>query len=195
MIDLINIASLVLSYILFGYLYTISVQPVKRTESRGDKAWTDCKQIRFISSIFMGTATINILLWIWYPVENLNWEISGGNGGLITGIIILIVGGLIMLLGVIAAGSESLQPSPDTQMYRGIYKYIRHPQALGEFPMFIGISFMVNSWLLVIISTIFVLVYTPIMIYYEEKDLVKRFGTPYETYQKQTGAIFPKLLR
>ena len=33
------------------------------------------------------------------------------------------------------AGSESLHPSKETVMYGGIYNYIRHPQALGEFPL------------------------------------------------------------
>ncbi|MHA1384825.1 MAG: hypothetical protein ACTSR3_13830 [Candidatus Helarchaeota archaeon] len=31
-----------------------------------------------------------------------------------------------------------------------------------------------------------------IIIYYEEKDLVKRFGKAYIEYQHNTGAIFPK---
>ena len=30
------------------------------------------------------------------------------------------------------------------------------------------------------------------MIYYEEKDLVRRFGDSYREYQKRTGALFPK---
>ncbi|MBN1216177.1 MAG: hypothetical protein JXA99_12145 [Candidatus Lokiarchaeota archaeon] len=38
-----------------------------------------------------------------------------------------------------------------------------------------------------------VVIYTPIMIYFEEKDLIKRFGEPYKEYKKRTGASFPKL--
>jgi len=91
------------------------------------------------------------------------------------------------------AGSETLQPSKQTQMYGGIYNYIRHPQSLGEFPLFIAIAFIVNSWFMVILMSVYIIVYVPIMIYYEEKDLIWRFGERYREYQKKTGALFPKI--
>lgn len=91
------------------------------------------------------------------------------------------------------AGSESLTPSEETQMYGGIYKHIRHPQTVGEFPTFVAIAFILNSWFLVIITALFIVIYIPIMIYYEEKDLVRRFGDKYVQYQKRTGALFPKI--
>ena len=36
---------------------------------------------------------------------------------------------------------------------------------------------------------------TPIVIYFEEKDLKKRFGESYFFYRKNTGALIPKLRR
>jgi len=41
--------------------------------------------------------------------------------------------------------------------------------------------------------TAFLVVFIPINIYYEEKDLIRRFGDKYQNYRKQTGALFPKL--
>jgi len=93
------------------------------------------------------------------------------------------------------AGSETLSPSKDTKMYGGIYNYIRHPQTLGEFPTFVAISFFFNSWFLVILSSVYIIIYTPIMIHYEEIDLTKRFGEKYKEYQKRTGALFPKIVK
>ena len=113
--------------------------------------------------------------------------------GIIIGICIFVPCCTIMILGIIAAGSETLSPSKDTEMYGGIYKYIRHPQTLGEFPIFVSLSFMFNSWFLVLISSVFIILYIPIMVYYEEKDLIRRFGDKYREYQKNTGALFPKL--
>jgi protein-S-isoprenylcysteine O-methyltransferase Ste14 len=52
---------------------------------------------------------------------------------------------------------------------------------------------MVNSWFLVIIMILFNIIYIPIMIHYEEEDLIRRFGEDYKQYQKITGALFPKL--
>jgi protein-S-isoprenylcysteine O-methyltransferase Ste14 len=95
--------------------------------------------------------------------------------------------------GVIDAGSETLSPSKETEMYGGIYNYIRHPQSLGEFPLFVAFGFMLNSWFFVVISFVFIIIYIPIMIHFEEKDLTRRFGDKYTAYKERTGALFPKL--
>lgn len=58
--------------------------------------------------------------------------------------------------------------------------------------MFVAIAFSLNSWFLVLYTFVFVLVYTPLIMYIEEKDLVKRFGDDYRQYQKEVGAFFPK---
>jgi protein-S-isoprenylcysteine O-methyltransferase Ste14 len=36
------------------------------------------------------------------------------------------------------------------------------------------------------------MVIIPIVIYFEEKDLIKRFGDKYLDYKKKTGALIPK---
>jgi len=38
----------------------------------------------------------------------------------------------------------------------------------------------------------YLVIYTPIMIHYEEADLIRRFGEQYIEYKKKTGALFPK---
>lgn len=97
-----------------------------------------------------------------------------------------------MFLGMKDAGEESATPSPDTELFRGIYQYIRHPQALGEFPMFPALALLVNSLFLFIVLVIYVLIYLPIMVFLEERDLIRRFGEKYGAYQRNTGAFFPK---
>jgi protein-S-isoprenylcysteine O-methyltransferase Ste14 len=122
------------------------------------------------------------------------WKISSNIWiGIIIGLCIQIPCGLILEKGIIDAGSETLAPSKGTEMYGGIYEYIRHPQTLGEFPMFVAFGFLFNSWFLVIFNFFGILIYIPIMINYEEKDLIRRFGEKYRKYQQQTGALFPKV--
>ncbi len=178
-----------------GYFYLLSLQPVKRAEKRGEKAWNDCKKLRSIGGFFELTSVINLILWIWFPLPIVDsWIIHPNTWiGIIVAICIAFPCIIIMFLGIKAAGSETLSPSKDTDMYGGIYKYIRHPQTLGEFPTFIALGFAFNSWFLVLISALFIFIYTPIMIHYEEEDLVRRFGEKYREYQKRTGALFPKL--
>ena len=194
-IAMLNFCILIISILLMGYLYLLSIQPVKRSEKYGEKAWDTCKKLRGIGGLFEFISIINLILWIWFPIPLFEtWVISTNIWiGIIIGICIAIPCVIVMLLGIKAAGSETLSPSRETEMYGGIYKYIRHPQSLGEFPTFVALSFVLNSWFLVLISLLFIIIYTPIMIYFEEKDLIKRFGEKYKDYQKNTGALFPKL--
>ncbi|HDZ17846.1 hypothetical protein LCGC14_0719920 [marine sediment metagenome] len=192
MIEWINLSILFLSLFLFCYFYTLSIQPVKREEKRGDIAWKECTFFRYLSWFFNLIIGISFILWMWFPIPFLNWKIhSDYLVCFLIGVVFSIPFLMLLLKSMKDAGSESLHPSKKTTMYRGIYNYIRHPQILGEFPLFVTGAFIVNSWFLLLLMIVFVLVYTPIMIYYEEKDLLRRFGDDYRDYQKRTGALFP----
>ena len=194
MIEWINFSLLLISLVLFSYFYTLSVQPVKREKRKGERAWKECMKLRIIASIFEFIIVITLILWIWFPLPLINWKVHPNYMfGLIIGIVISIPCLAILLKGVKDAGSETLQPSKETEIYSGIYNHVRHPQSLGEFPLFLAIAFMANSWFLVLLMVIYIIVYVPIMIYYEEQDLIRRFGEKYQEYQKRTGAFFPKI--
>ncbi len=166
---------------------------MKRKEKRGEQAWKDCKILRSLAGLFEFITIVNILLWVWFPIPSLNWIIHQNIGvGIGICIAIVVPGFIIIFKGIKDAGFESLRPLGETEMFGGIYNYIRHPQTLGEFPIFIAIAFAVNSWFLVLLMSVLVVIYTPIMIHYEEKDLIKRFGDKYREYQQRTGALFPK---
>ncbi|MFX1452263.1 MAG: methyltransferase family protein [Promethearchaeota archaeon] len=167
---------------------------MKRKESKGESAWRECFVFRAIASIFMFIITINMILWIWFPIQGIDWKVHENMWlGIGIGIAITIPGIILMMKGEMDAGKETLKPSAETKLYGGIYNYIRHPQSLGEFPLFIAIGFFVNSWFLIILSGIFIIIYVPIMIHYEEQDLIKRFGESYIQYKDRTGALFPKI--
>jgi protein-S-isoprenylcysteine O-methyltransferase Ste14 len=193
MLAWINLISLIVSIVLFCYFYTLSLQPKKREQKIGKKAWRQSAQIRTIAGGLEFLIILNTLLWIWFPIPLLDFKIHPNFWvGIVICITIIVPGLIIMIKGIIDAGSETYQPSEQTKLYGGIYKYIRHPQSLGEFPMFIAFGFLANSWFLVFVLTAFVIIYVPIMIHYEEKDLIRRFGESYKQYQNETGALFPK---
>ncbi len=194
MIEWLNFFILFISTLLFSYFYILSIQPVKREQNRGERAWKECMILRSLSIGFEIMKTINLVLWTWFPIPSLNWKIHSNNLiGIFLGIIISLPSAYILLKGVKDAGFETIQPSKETLMYPGIYKYIRHPQSTGEFPLFLALAFAMNSWFLVIVMATHMIIYLPIMIYFEEKDLIRRFGDKYRDYQKRTGAIFPKI--
>ena len=181
---------------LWSHLYLISVQPMKMVEKVGEKGWKICTRYRIAAALFMTLGVANMFLWLVIPVEILNWKLHPKSiVGIIVGVIICVIFLPFMIIGELHAGKETISPSKETEMYGGIYKYIRHPQTLGEWPLFIAFSAFINSWLLVILSILYIVIYTPIMIYYEEIDLEKRFGEPYKKYKQTTGALFPKIKR
>ena len=193
MIEWINLISTFISAFLLCYLYTLSVQPMKREEKRGERAWKECQTLRTIGAFFEFLIAINLLLWIWFPVPSLNWKIFINHWiGIAIFLVISITGVIIILIGNKHAGKETYAPSKETEMYGGIYNHIRHPQTLGEFAIFMVLPFLINSWFHIIMMSIIVIIYLPTMVHYEEQDLIRRFGDSFREYQKRTGALFPK---
>jgi protein-S-isoprenylcysteine O-methyltransferase Ste14 len=97
----------------------------------------------------------------------------------------------LMVRGVLDAGEETYLPRREHRMYGGIYNKIRHPQAVGEFPLWWAIAFLVNSPFLVLFSFL----YVPVWYYMcraEEKDLLVRYGESYVEYMKRVGFWFPR---
>ncbi|MFX1582511.1 MAG: methyltransferase family protein [Promethearchaeota archaeon] len=189
-----NFLILNLVTVLCWWLYIRSVQPYTRAQRFGESAWKTAKRDRALSGILMSILTVNMILWLWFPIPELawvvhpNWLIS-----ILIGIILAIIFTPIWIKGIKDAGRETMEPSPSTELYGGIYNHIRHPQAVGEMPWFVIIPLFLNSLFLVIWATVMILIVSPAIIYYEEKDLITRFGDKYREYQQRTGAIFPKL--
>lgn len=181
-----------MSAFLFAYLTTLSVMPVTREEQRGEQAWEECARLRGISFIFAGLMILNTILWIWFPVDELAWVISPDPFfGIIVGLVIAIPCFIILGVAMRDAGKEMNAPQKGIALHGGIYKKIRHPGALGEMPLYVVIAMFVNSLFLTVWMLVFIFTFTPIHIYYEEKDLVKRFGEVYVQYQKTTPAFLP----
>ncbi len=189
----INFVSLNISMVLFSYLGFLSIMPITRLEKRGKRAWKECKILRDISSIFGILMVVNTIMWLWAPIAQLSWQIHPNPFIPITiAIIIGIPCTIIMIIATKDAGKEMMAPQPETKMHKGIYDHIRHPGALGELPLYVCVAIFINSLFLLFWMSTFVIIYLPIMIHLEEKDLIKRFGDEYREYRKRTGALIPK---
>ena len=191
-----NLISLHVSAFLFAYLTTLSVMPVTREEQRGETAWEECARLRSISFAFVGIMILNTILWIWFPVPELSWSLSPDPlFGIILGVIIAVPCFGILTVAMRDAGKEMHAPQKGIQLHGGIYKKIRHPGAVGEMPLYVVVALFVNSLFLTVWMILFIFIFTPIHIYYEERDLLKRFGDVYAEYQRTTPAVFPGLKR
>lgn len=197
MIEWINIIVMILSSIIMLYLYVKSVGPAALEKKVGKGAYKKCGEYRIAASIAEMIIIINYIIYFFYPIEIFDipitfpweWGIS-----ITIAIIIALPSSVIMIKGILDAGKEAMIPQIDQKLYQGIYKKIRHPQAVGELPLWWSGSLVLNSPFLALYSTIFIPIFL-IMMRAEEKDLIIRFGDAYTTYKKETGMIFPKIRR
>jgi len=73
-----------------------------------------------------------------------------------------------------------------------IYSLIRHPQYFAGILAHIGISFLLSSFLsLILTPMVFLLNF--LIAWKEEKELIKEFGKEYKTYKESVPMFFPKL--
>lgn len=194
MLEWINFILMVLSSVLMLLFYLKSVSPAALAEKIGQAAYRKCYYYRLVASFFEFIIIVTYLGYAIFPVEAFGlpqffpwkWEIS-----IIIGIVILIPSGWLMIRGLLDAGKEAMAPQVDQKLYQGIYTKIRHPQALGELPLWWVGALFLNSPFLALYSFIFIPIFY-IMVRTEEKDLILRFGEAYKEYRLKTGMFIPK---
>ncbi len=74
----------------------------------------------------------------------------------------------------------------------GIYSHVRHPLYVGLLGTFLG-YFLVSGTVGALIHLSCLIVYLPIGIYFEEKNLIAEYEDQYRNYRKEVPAFFPKL--
>lgn len=189
-----NFGILVISSLLFLSFYVKSVSPASLEKRIGPSAYQRCANYRVISSFFMMIVAVNYMLYYWFPLQlplprtfSWSWRVS-----VIIALFIAIPSLYLMIRGAKDAGEETMTPKREHTMYGGIYTRIRHPQAVGEFPLWWVLAFLAHSPFLVLFS----FVYVPVWYYMcvaEEQDLLIRYGEAYEEYRQKTGFWFPKI--
>lgn len=174
-------------------LYVIGVSPARLEQKIGKRSYKYCGLIRTVSMFFLLIVIISYVIYALYPLSlsipasfPWNYWIS-----LLIAIVITIPSLCLMIRALIDAGTEAAIPKKEHTMFRGIYEKIRHPQAVGELPLWFAISFFIHS----LHMAIFSIVWIPVWYWWciaEEKDLLIRYGDNYVNYMELTGRFFPK---
>ena len=193
LIPWLNFGVLIASSFLFTLFYVKSVSPAALEKRIDHSAYKRCATYRMIASVLMIIVAVNYILYFWFPLPlplprtfSWSWWVSA-----VIAVLIAVPSLYLMIRGTKDAGEETMKPKREHTMYGGIYKRIRHPQAVGEFPLWWVLAFSVNSPFLVLFS----FVYIPVWYYLcvaEEKDLLIRYGVAYEEYRAKTGFWLPK---
>ncbi len=193
MIPWLNFGILIASSFLFTLFYVKSVSPATLERRIGPSAYQRCATYRVISSVFMFIVAVNYILYHWFPLPlplprtfPWPWWVSAG-----IAVLIAVPSQYLMIRGVKDAGEETMKPKREHTMYGGIYTRIRHPQAVGEFPLWWVLAFLLNSPFLVLYSFVWIPVFVR-MCWAEERDLLIRYGQAYAEYRDRTGLLFPR---
>ena len=75
--------------------------------------------------------------------------------------------------------------SPDKLVTKGIYRYSRHPMYLTPFLVFIGVGIASASWILLLLSVVYI-VMPPLFVDAEERFCLEKYGAAYREYMQRT---------
>ncbi|MDX2425806.1 MAG: protein-S-isoprenylcysteine O-methyltransferase [Cycloclasticus sp.] len=76
---------------------------------------------------------------------------------------------------------------------QGVYRKIRHPMYLSFFMWAIGQALIIENWLAGPLGLLAIALIYRFRVLREEQQLLSQFGAEYESYQKRTGRLLPKL--
>ena len=114
--------------------------------------------------------------------------------GWLIAVAFIVVGEIIRIIGVAAAGTVTRRRSRDVQrlVTYGVFSWMRNPLYVGNFLVWIG--FVVGSgvlWFLPVAVVLFAIEYT-LIVRYEEGVLESIFGAEYLAYKARTPRWIPR---
>jgi protein-S-isoprenylcysteine O-methyltransferase Ste14 len=85
-----------------------------------------------------------------------------------------------------------IHPEKSFPIQGGMYRYVRHAHYAEGIWMGIGAAFLAQNWMGFLMAFMFVLPYYGIA-RAEDRELIRRYGTSFETYVKSKPMFFPRL--
>jgi methanethiol S-methyltransferase len=86
-------------------------------------------------------------------------------------------------------GSSEFKKTKDKLITTGIYSWARHPRHVEHPLWFIGLGLLLG-YVILYLFAIYLFIGLLIATYFEEKELIKRYGKQYLEYKKRTHAFF-----
>jgi protein-S-isoprenylcysteine O-methyltransferase Ste14 len=153
--------------------------------------------------VLVAGITSVLLVGLWQPVGGVIWSVTNPTAAIAIWVV-FVFGWIYLLASTFAINHFDLFglrqvylnytnqiPTPLAFTKRAMYRFTRHPIQTG---VLIGIwAVPVMTATHVLLSIGFTL-YIIVGLWFEEKDLVKDIGAPYEQYRQETGKLFPKLI-
>jgi protein-S-isoprenylcysteine O-methyltransferase Ste14 len=75
----------------------------------------------------------------------------------------------------------------------GPYRWIRHPLYTTGIALFVALGLMAANWFVLALALVALVTIRTVVVPREERELITRFGSAYESYRRRTGAMLPRL--
>ncbi|MHA1489674.1 MAG: methyltransferase family protein [Promethearchaeota archaeon] len=177
---------LILIFTINYLLYWIIFLKTKESKSKFWKSYTKIYliiwsviaiSIPIINSSFFGQKGYFFDYWIWF---------------LLIGIIIICVGMRLIKSAMDINKNRGLEKGKYQLMTDGVYKIMRHPIYCAWGIIFLGLTFVLDSFISLVISPFFIFLLKLECIIEEKYLLLPRFGKKYEKYMEKTpNSLFP----
>lgn len=111
------------------------------------------------------------------------------------GELFILTGFVVMLISMVqlkfqGKGLPISHLPPEIFVEKGMYKKFRHPIYIGYTLTFLGISILIQSfWSMSFCTILLILGWIGYALFYEEPELIKRFGTVYSDYKKRVPLL------
>jgi protein-S-isoprenylcysteine O-methyltransferase Ste14 len=151
-----NMVVLLATTFLTVFYYIKSAGPAALEQKIGTAAYGQCTRYRAYSAIFMTLAGANYVVYAFYPIavplpRTFPWPYWGSA---VIAVVIAVPAGLLWVRGMRDAGEETMLVKKEHQLYGGIYRKIRHPQAAGEVWYWWVFAFLCHSPFLALYSLV-----------------------------------------
>ena len=190
--DPITLTTIIIIYFVGSIDIMIRPVPEGKPDLKGDNLMIAILILNFSQPFLFIIAYYKNILFIsqYFTFWNTSWVGY-------TGIVILIVGGIIMIISRIQLGIFAIPvliiEEEHQLITKGIYKYIRHPMYLGTILALLGPFLAFRSIIMLILTMVFYIVLIIKRMAKEEKMLIDAFGEEYISYMKQTKRLIPLL--
>jgi protein-S-isoprenylcysteine O-methyltransferase Ste14 len=151
-----------------------------------------------IRTVIYAGGFVAVFWWIALDVRAFDRDIGGPlpQWTEIPAIVLMILGGglaLVCLAAFVMRGGGTAAPfDPPTQFVAvGPYRFVRNPMYIGGLAVLFGFGLYLHSPSVLVFAVIVTMVLQVFVVYFEERDLERRFGASYLEYKNSVSRWLP----
>jgi len=121
------------------------------------------------------------------------WHVYSGGLLLLVGLVMrLRIKQDLPLRGLIGLAEMQGNADPETLATRGIYARMRHPRYVQMFLVLLGYA-LITNYLAIYVIWMFYIPVILVVIFLEERELLRRYGAAYREYRRRVPMLIPRL--